>query len=197
MQIWFTSDLHLWLCHDRDFIFKPRGFENVESHNKEIVRKWNEVVSDEDIVYILGDIMLNDNEKGIELFNQLKGMKKIIIGNHDSSSRIALYSVCPNTTILGYADVVKYKGYHFYLSHYPTLTSNLDDDKPLKTRTICLCGHSHYKNKFKDMDKGLIFHCELDTNNCYPWSIDEIIKEIKTFISLDDNAKKELSESDI
>lgn len=194
-KIWLTSDLHFG--HDREFIFKPRGFNNVNEHDETLIENWNSVVAGSDTVYILGDIMLNDNNKGIENFNRLKGMKKIIIGNHDSSSRVELYSLCPNTTILGYADIIKYKGHHFYLSHYPTLTSNLDEDKPLKTRTICLCGHSHYKNKFKDMDKGLIFHVEVDAHNCYPISIDDIVTEIKTFISLDNNAKKELCESDL
>ena len=75
--------------------------------------------------------------------------------------------------------VLKYNGYNFYLSHYPALTSNYDYDKPLKRKVISLCGHTHTKDPFADVDKGLIFHCELDTNDCYPWCLDDIITKIK------------------
>ena len=32
--------------------------------NKEIVENWNSKVKDNDIVYVLGDLMLGNNEKG-------------------------------------------------------------------------------------------------------------------------------------
>ena len=31
------------------------------------------------------------------------------------------------------------------------------------------------------MDKGLIYHVELDAHNCYPVSIDQIIEDIKMY----------------
>ena len=34
-MIWLTSDLHF--CHDRYFIYEPRGFENIEDMNETIV----------------------------------------------------------------------------------------------------------------------------------------------------------------
>ena len=33
-----------------------------------------------------------------------------------------------------------------------------------------------------NMDKGLIFHCEMDTNNCCPWLLDDIIEDIKNYM---------------
>lgn len=44
---------------------------------------------------------------------------------------------------------------------------------------INLCGHAHTTNPFADMDKGLIYHVELDAHGCYPISIDDIIEDIK------------------
>ena len=32
------------------------------------------------------------------------------------------------------------------------------------------------------MDKGIIYHCELDAHNCYPVCIDTIIEDIKNYI---------------
>ena len=180
-KIWITSDCHF--CHDRDFIYQPRGFNSVQEMNEAIIERWNSVVSPIDTVYLLGDVMLNDNYEGIKCLNRLYGNIYIITGNHDTPARVQEYvNVRPTILHIGLAKIIKYKGYNFYLSHYPTITSNMDADKPLKRRVINLCGHSHTQDPFADWDKGLIFHTELDTNNCYPWLIDDIIEQIKNKI---------------
>lgn len=176
-MIYVTSDLHL--CHNRDFLYEPRGFKNIYEHDEAIVSNWNSIINPEDDVYILGDLMLNDNERGRKLLSQLKGNLHIVFGNHDTDTRIEIYNNLWNVVeICGYATVLKYNGYRFYLSHYPTLTSNFDD-KALKTRTICLCGHTHTKDAFYDWEYGVIYHCELDAHNNYPVSIEQIIKDMK------------------
>lgn len=133
----------------------------------------------EDDVYVLGDLMLGNNEEGIKKIKQLKGKLHIILGNHDSDARIELYKQCYNVVEVELAKRIKINEYHFYLNHYPTITSNFDIDKPLKNRVISLCGHTHTKNRFEDIDKGLIYHCELDAHNCTPISFEEIIEDIK------------------
>ena len=65
------------------------------------------------------------------------------------------------------------------MSHYPTITSNHDYNKPLNKRLINLCGHTHTKDKFADWDKGIIYHVELDAHNNTPVNIEEIIKDIE------------------
>ena len=174
-KIYLSSDLHF--CHNKDFLYEPRGFDSVHEMNEQIIKNFNEVMDWEDDLYILGDCFLNNNEEGMSYMRRLPGKKHIIWGNHDTVARQELMWL-ENFDCLGYANMLKYKGYHFYLSHYPSLTSNLDDNKKLKARAINICGHSHTKNKFNDMNKGLIFHVELDTNNCYPWLIDDIIEDI-------------------
>ena len=176
-KIWMTSDPHF--CHNREFLYAPRGFSNVYEMNEAIVERWNSVVGIDDDVYCLGDIMLNDNEQGIKLLKSLKGNIHIVLGNHDTDTRIDLYSNCWNVVEIELAIKMKYKGYHFFLSHYPCMTSNFDDDKPLKQRLISLCGHTHTKDPLLHWIDHPIFHCELDTNNCYPWNLDEIIKNIE------------------
>lgn len=151
--------------------------------NETIVENWNSVVNWDDEVYLLGDCMLNNNYEGVKYLNRLAGKIYILRGNHDTNARIQEYvNIRPTILYIGIAALLDYKGYHFYLSHYPTLTSNYDYDKPLKKRIISLCGHSHTKDPFADADKGLIYHCELDTNNCYPWLLDDIIENIKSYI---------------
>ena len=178
-KIWMSSDLHL--CHDKPFIYEPRGFETIYQMNEAIVKNWNSVINEEDHVYVLGDLMLNSNEAGIKLIKQLKGNLHVIRGNHDTPARMELYKECSNIVEVCEGKYLNYKKFHFFLSHYPCLTSNNDKEKPLNARVISLCGHTHTNNKFADIDKGLIFHCELDTNNCRPWLLDDIIKELEVY----------------
>ena len=101
-NIYFTSDLHFG--HNRDFIFGPRGFTNVQDHDETIIKNWNALVQPNDTVYILGDIMLNDNVKGVRNFNRLNGTKFIILGNHDTKERKEIYKTqLANTTVIGNA----------------------------------------------------------------------------------------------
>ena len=59
----FTSDTHF--CHGREFLYGPRGFTNAEEMNEAIIERWNSVVKPTDLVYHLGDTILNNNEVGI------------------------------------------------------------------------------------------------------------------------------------
>ena len=176
-RIWLTSDLHLG--HDREFIYKPRGFNSIEEHDQTIIENWNNLVSWDDTVYLLGDCILGDNETGCRKLNQLAGKIYIIYGNHCTATRIQMYAnIRPTILGLGLAYILKYNGYTFYLSHYPTICSNYDDDKPLRRKVISLCGHRHVSDPFYDMDKGLIYHIELDAHNNKPCLLDDIIQDI-------------------
>ena len=180
-KIWITSDLHFG--HNKPFIYKPRGFNSIKEHDEKIIKKWNSIVKPDDTVYILGDIMLNDNNAGMEKLRKLNGWKYLAIGNHDTEIRIPLYRTIWNVRKVEYVYQIRYKGINFYMTHYPTLTDNFDYNKPLKSRTINLCGHRHIQDPFADWDKGFIFHTELDTNNCEPWLLDDIIIKIKEKIN--------------
>lgn len=175
MNIFVTSDTHF--CHDRQFIYGPRGFRTVEEMNEAIVERWNSIVTDEDVVYLLGDVMLNDNDKGMEFLSKLNGSIVIITGNHDTDRRIALYNTLPNVTVVEHAHIVRYRGYTFYLSHYITLTSNFDAQS-LKQSVINLHGHTHQKNNFYN-DFPLNYHVGVDSHDCYPVSLDKVIDDIK------------------
>ncbi len=181
MTIWFTSDWHF--DHDKDFIYKVRGFSNIFDMNNTIVKRYNEVVAPEDTVYILGDLCLGGGDEKVlatnqERINNLNGKKRIIVGNHDTYRSIEMYEQCSNTEILGYADYMRLNGYYFYISHFPTLTSNLDYDKPLKSRVINLFGHTHQKESFY-YDNPIMYNVGVDTHNCYPISIDQIVQDIQ------------------
>lgn len=168
-----TSDLHF--CHDRAFIWEARGYANVNEMNEAQVRKWNEVVTDEDEVWVLGDLMLGDSEQGLSYLKQLKGKIHVCLGNHDTSKREKAYRD------LGW-DVqlcarMKYKKISFYLSHYPTITHNIDE-KELWQVVVNLYGHIHQTTNFYHDDPWM-YHVGVDSHDGYPVSMDQVLAEIR------------------
>lgn len=178
-MIWFTSDLHLF--HNQEFIYKERGFDSIEEMNSEIERLWNEVVDDDDEVYVLGDLMVcgkgGSNEAGMDIVRRLNGKKHVILGNHDTKARIALYEREECIMDVQYATMFRYKGYNFYLSHFPSITTNLQHET-LKQGVINLFGHTHSKEKFYN-DIPFMYNVSVDAHDNSPVSIDEALKEIK------------------
>lgn len=175
-MIYITSDLHFG--HDREFVYGPRGFKNIAEHDEAIIERWNSIVQPEDEVYILGDLMLGDNKHGIECLSRLNGVKNFIRGNHDTDKRLPLYmdEQTANIAYCGDATTLKYRGYHFYLSHYPTYTGNLEKES-LKQMTLNLYGHTHQQTNFFE-DRPYMYHVGVDSHDCYPVALDDIIEEM-------------------
>ena len=177
MEIWITSDTHF--SHQKSFLYEPRGFSSATEMNQAIVERWNSVVKPEDTVYHLGDIALSDTEDAIKYIKNLKGNIIWIRGNHCTTNRIKRISeACPNIHLLGtpdtsYATVIKSGKWHFYLSHYPTLTGNREEWRKI----VNLCGHSHTQDKWADWDK-MCYHVEMDAHDCYPVNLEEIKNDI-------------------
>lgn len=172
--IWLTSDWHFG--HDREFIWKARGFTSVEDMNEHIIAAHNTVVQPDDNVYVLGDLMLGDNKTSIEYIKRMNGKLHIVWGNHDTDSRKAMYNTLPNVVESGYVLVLKYKKHHFYMSHYPTLTGNLEKES-LMQMTLNLFGHTHQTTNFY-MDMPFMYHCGCDSHNCTSVLLDDIIEEM-------------------
>lgn len=179
-KIFVSSDYHF--NHDREFIWKARGFNSVDEMNETIIANHNSVITNEDDVYLLGDICLGGGVPGITAKNQalierLNGRIHIILGNHDTPARQEMYKMCKNVVDVKYADMIHYRGYHFYLSHFPTITSNLEKET-LKQCTICLFGHTHQTNNFF-MDMPFMYHVGVDSHGCVPVLLDDAIDDMK------------------
>lgn len=76
---YFISDLHFG-CQNK---FEGRTLE----HDQIIIHNWNNIVTNSDTVYILGDIGKiggnKDNEYLCKCISVLKGRKVCVLGNHD------------------------------------------------------------------------------------------------------------------
>lgn len=84
-KIWLIGDTHF--NHKKVIEYCNRPFRSVEEMNETLIKNWNGCVGKQDIVYMMGDFALCGKDKIIEIGQQLKGRKIIILGNHDGASR--------------------------------------------------------------------------------------------------------------
>lgn len=177
MEIWLTSDTHF--SHNKEFLYGPRGFKNVKDMNIAIVENWNSVVKPDDEVWHLGDMALGDIDDACKYINQLNGTIRWIRGNHCTSKKIGkIVEECPAVLEIGWAYQIKFGKYSIYMSHYPTLTANFDD-KYFNQHVINLHGHTHQQYNFMQPDNPFMYHVGMDSHNCTPVHIEEILSDIK------------------
>lgn len=89
-KIWFASDHHFGHTNILKFrgqdggLIRP-GFKHIDDMNHYMIQQHNMVVSDQDKVYFLGDVARSQNTLN-EVIPQMKGAKRLILGNHDDSN---------------------------------------------------------------------------------------------------------------
>lgn len=93
MKVHLISDLHLLHRNIlRTGRIGLRPFDTLDDMHARIVEGWNSVVKDNDTVYMLGDLTLERIMRNsvdhfwdalFALCQQLRGRKRIILGNHD------------------------------------------------------------------------------------------------------------------
>lgn len=146
--------------------------------NANIITRHNLVVSPVDDVYILGDLCLGpDIQANRELLMKLSGKLHIVYGNHDTKNRQEMYNSLPNVVEAAPAIILDYNKYHFYLSHYPTLTGNLENEN-IHQMILNLFGHTHQRTNFFE-DRPYMYHVGVDSHDCFPVALDSIIPQIK------------------
>ena len=96
-RIFLVSDTHFG--HDRAFLYEPRGFSNIADHDEAVIQNWNSVVQPDDTVYHLGDVMLNDNDHGMDCLRRLNG--NIIIIPFFKAKDWDLERLCAQATLVG------------------------------------------------------------------------------------------------
>lgn len=135
--------------------------ELVSKHDWMLVENWNKVVSNEDIVWFLGDLALN-NIKAAEYAKQLKGRKNMLLGNHDSGS-INFYRGLGFQCVSKHPILLKQK---FILSHAPlTQLSGIKD-------LVQIYGHVHGNPNFETYTENSVCAC-VERHNLAPFEIPE------------------------
>ena len=112
---YFTSDPHFG--HKNIIKYCNRPFESVEEMDKALIDNWNTVVNPDDTVYVLGDFSLRSKSYTLSISKQLKGHKRIVLGNHDRTSRNYWKDMGFEMVYEGVVGLIGVGNYS--LSHYP------------------------------------------------------------------------------
>lgn len=116
---YYIADWHYG--HDNILHYDNRPFANVEEMNRALVTLWNETVSDDDTVYVLGDMFWCKPSEAVSVLRALNGHKILIKGNHDKLG-CANFDKCFDK-IADYLEIVDEDGCEtgqkLVLCHYP------------------------------------------------------------------------------
>lgn len=142
-------------------------WDDIDKHDEDLIRWYNEVVSPEDKVYILGDVAMS--RKGLDKsLPRLMGRKILVKGNHDTD-KLSYYSQY-------FDDVRSVVDKHgFVLSHVPLHPGSLE--------RWGLNIHGHLHDGVVRLDNGRPdsrYHCVcVEQTNWRPILLDTILKEHK------------------
>ena len=169
MGMFFTSDTHF--DHVNIVQYCKRPFQTVDEMNMTMVAKWNSVVTEQDVVYHLGDFALGRIGNFTKWANQLNGKIRIVPGSHDhywlkhfaQSEKIQTVAPLLSLEISNYPDH-RYKQV-LVLCHYSMQTWDRSH-----YGSWHLFGHSHGSLK----GVGLSFDVGVDCTDFTPLSFEQV-----------------------
>lgn len=184
----YTSDFHF--KHLNIISYMQRPYQSIEEMTEGLIKIWNDTVSKDDHVYVLGDFSLNVNNNP-EIVARLNGTRTLVVGNHDLQQYYHLHSDkalrrlekvyqkhldCGWLEVVTNKEVVLLNGQRVLLSHMPYIKDTaMYDERYLKFRPedkglFLLHGHlhKHYLKKKNMIDVGIDGELKL-------WSEEEII----------------------
>lgn len=164
IETYFTSDTHFSHKNILEYEKEHRPFSTIEEMNECLIERWNSVVRPKDNVYHLGDFCMGGKEN-IEIAGRLNGLKRLILGNHDSY---------PMEEYLKYFHRIY--GVKFWenciLTHVPVHPSNMMGEK--RRCVLNLHGHKHSKV----MNDIKYFNVAVERHNLTPVNADLIKRHI-------------------
>lgn len=137
MKTFFIADPHFG--HKGIIEYENRPYGSVEEMDQALIDNWNRVVGKRDKVYLLGDISFYKDELTTAIIRRLKGIKYLVLGNHDSPNVKRYYD-------MGFHRVYDYPvildGF-WMLSHAPLYTNA---NMPYAN----IFGHVHASKQYTD-----------------------------------------------
>lgn len=182
-KLFFTSDTHANHFNIIDSCHRP--FKDEKEMNEALINNWNSVVSDDSIVFHLGDFAWGGYNKWKQFRDKLNGHIVLIKGNHDDR----------NLTQSGESEFFNYVSYQMklrienravYLNHYPFLAYAGIYREP-QDQAWALHGHIHLgPNSLEGKDIPRMqyllptqYDVGVDMNNYTPISWNELKEKIE------------------
>lgn len=175
----FTSDLHLG--HKKILQYCPRPWTTIEEMHEGLIQNWNKVVTKEDDIYILGDVIFGGSTLLKSVFDRLN-FKNIylVLGNHDSYKQLSksgYFTWIRDYYELRIEDPELVRGYQgFVLCHFPFLTWNGKDHG-----AVNLHGHTHNSLPVDYNEKRIDVGVDNPLWNYTPVSYAQIKEELKKY----------------
>ena len=160
-KIWITSDTHF--CHKNILIYEAasRPFKDRDEMNEELIRRWNEKVGPNDVVFHLGDFSFGSKGRMKNIMARLNGHKFLLLGNHDRDQNY-------NWSDIGFERVFRHPFImdgKFIFSHEPL--SEIPEGK------VNVYGHVHGSAYFNTLDRNRICVC-VERWDCAPIEYEKI-----------------------
>ena len=159
MSVFFTSDLHFG---HKNLIEGLRKMSVKESDNL-IISNWNKTVNKKDIVYILGDITMENPKLIGQYLSQLKGEIRIVGGNHDTIKYCKVLQEL-KIPVMG---VLDYKG--FICTHIPIHPSQIEHTRGNIHGHIHLSGEIEGLGRYNPSElNGRYYNVNIEFHNYKP-----------------------------
>lgn len=81
-KTFFIADTHFG--HNAIIGYENRPFADIEEMDEHIIKCWNDTVTADDKVFIIGDFSMYGREKTEQICSRLNGHKQLVMGNHDT-----------------------------------------------------------------------------------------------------------------
>ena len=161
MKTWFTADWHLG--EDRFQIMQRPGFKDAQDMIDHFVEQHNNLVNEDDLVYVVGDAVNQKTPEYLEQVDRFNGNKVLVRGNHDrvfTDEKLSDYF----GTIVDEGDgaSLSLDDLDLWITHYPSLAQN---DR------WNIVGHIHSAWKFQLNS----INVGVDANHYRPTSMDDIL----------------------
>jgi len=152
-QILFTSDTHAYHKSILKFCPKSRFGADHEEMTELMIKKWNETVGPDDVVYHLGDVSFGGSEATAKYLKRLNGIIHLVLGNHDSEDQMRKMNRFES--IHNYLEIIV-QGVPWILFHYPIFEWNM-----MHHGSVHLYGHVHGRKM--EMPEGRCMDVGMDT----------------------------------
>ena len=173
IMIFYAADTHFRY----DPMAETRPFGSVEEMDEALIVRWNEVVGEEDTVYLVGDVGYNGGHVPCRILERLKGHKHLIRGNHDTGFEDAplLYRYFESVTDFLEIDD---GDQHIFLSHYPILFE--------KRNGYMIHGHLHRSGQFREILQQMprMLNAGVDINDFRPVTLEQLIENNRIFYTV-------------
>lgn len=178
-----TSDQHVG--HKNIAKYTGRPFDNsvsTEQMDAALRHYWNEMVTPEDNVLLLGDVALGSLEASLNNWKTFNGTKFLVPGNHDRVSSVEKESRRLNAAaryedagfiILPEVVAILVDGVKVLASHYPYSGDSHDGDRythlrPVDEGGLLVHGHTHSKKAVDPDEFPRQFHVGVDSHDLKP-----------------------------